>query len=318
MLLDNSQEKLTNLNLIQTYSILVQSQFNIPKLTRDDVYIANYPDFDFTYNMVLCLKNTLINSTIEKQVRAKMVDWTLEVLSHFQNGFSVSTFFRSILIFDHFVKYSQLALSNTDVHLIGIACMYIATKYEDLFFIRLTDFSNKASHGRYSCDQIQHAEMLILSECTYCISFKTYSEIIDFYFAKMFRNKTDNEIHARLKNQTTTLLIFCVHSVELNNFDYRLVAISCILLAIKYLKNHCMSQAIEVILREKKEYDKLESILAENVKTLEMTKDVLKEVKIIGKEIVRFCNNFELEFPELGQAIKITRFDNQLRDIKDI
>lgn len=202
---------------------------------RDDCFVNGYPEVDFLEGKILDLTNTLIHSRVDPAVRARMIDWIIEVFTHFQANFSFATFFRSILVLDQFLKYTVLPVVNEDVHLLGLTSMYVASKYEDMFHIRIKDFASKAAHNRFSPAQIRESENLVLSTCGYCISYKTPLEIADFYFARVFTFH-DGELVQQSRKWTVHFLVVCSFQVAFNNYDSRLIVIACALAAINYVK----------------------------------------------------------------------------------
>ena len=82
-------------------------------------------DFEKEIHMPALLEGTNINAGL----RAKMHDWIIEVLSAF--GLIDETYFLTTALFDTFIFKSD-TVDKRDVHLIGITCMYIASKHEDI------------------------------------------------------------------------------------------------------------------------------------------------------------------------------------------
>ena len=81
----------------------------------------------------------------------------IEVLTYvnFRENTSVYTFFLATLIMDLFFKNYKTSnhskkIRDKDVHVIGIACMLIATKYQDVIPISLSEFYRKVAHQEYS------------------------------------------------------------------------------------------------------------------------------------------------------------------------
>ena len=65
---------------------------------------------------------------ITSQLRAKMVDWMIEVLSSYK--MSEECFFRSVRYMDLLFKNTTRKLQVADLHLVGITAMFTAAKYE--------------------------------------------------------------------------------------------------------------------------------------------------------------------------------------------
>jgi hypothetical protein len=94
--------------------------------------------------------NALKNTDITPNLRAKMVDWMIEVMGHYAGNTTQNTWFLAVHIMDLFFKKSSKRLRDGDVHLIGIASMLIATKYEDVYHIPLQDFVQHVAHNKFS------------------------------------------------------------------------------------------------------------------------------------------------------------------------
>ena len=88
------------------------------------------------------------NHKIEDQVRTKMVDWMIEVLHAYKSD--TQTLFLSVNLMDTFIKKTSKTLDNSDIHLIGITCMYIMSKFEDVIPLRILSVHQKISHKTFS------------------------------------------------------------------------------------------------------------------------------------------------------------------------
>jgi hypothetical protein len=78
-----------------------------------------------------------------------MVDWLTEVMT--ASECSSEAFFIAIRLMDRYFKSkTEARIQVTDLHLIGITCMWIATKFEDVIPLFLTDIVNRVAHGRIS------------------------------------------------------------------------------------------------------------------------------------------------------------------------
>lgn len=99
--------------------------------------------------------NPLESHQITDDYRTKMVDWMIEVCTSF--SCSERTWFLSVALFDRYLELvkSKKVLKNADVHGIGIAAMYLATKYEDVY-----PFSSYIAFERISHKAIPQKEIL--------------------------------------------------------------------------------------------------------------------------------------------------------------
>ena len=64
-----------------------------------------------------------------------MVDWMVEVLTNFRCD--EQTFFLSISLMDRYFKWCAKAKKLDDLHLIGVTSMFIASKYEDIYPLKM-------------------------------------------------------------------------------------------------------------------------------------------------------------------------------------
>lgn len=86
-----------------------------------------------------------------KEYRTKMIDWMVEVCTSFKC--SKRTYFLAVQIFDsyfHKCKSIGRVMQNKDVHSIGVASMYIGSKYEDVYPLHSKIVSEKISHRAIS------------------------------------------------------------------------------------------------------------------------------------------------------------------------
>ena len=73
---------------------------------------------------------------------------------------------------------------NLSVHLlhqIGITCMFIASKYNEIYPIRINTFYDKIAHFKVSVQQIKQQEALILQAIDYDTSNPTILEFTQIY-----------------------------------------------------------------------------------------------------------------------------------------
>jgi hypothetical protein len=104
--------------------------------------------------------NPLKNHKITAVQRTKMLDWLVEVTFAFRCN--ERTYFLVAAIFDTYLRASQ-GLQDKDVHLLGVTCLYLGSKYEDIKALSARVIAAKISHGSFDLDQIidKHSELLM-------------------------------------------------------------------------------------------------------------------------------------------------------------
>lgn len=79
---------------------------------------------------------------------------------------AAETFFLAVSLFDRYIaavgRKCGLAVTQGDLYLIGLACILIASKFEDMRHIQLEDIITEAGHSKFSKEQILATERDIL------------------------------------------------------------------------------------------------------------------------------------------------------------
>ena len=122
----------------------------------------------------------LTRHDITEIARARMVDWMFEVIYAFK--MSEQTFFLSVQYLDRFICQVKRKLKLEELHLIGITCMFVASKYEDITPLYLKTMVKKVSHGKIKADQIMKLEREIVSTLKFKLaSVPTILEFLESY-----------------------------------------------------------------------------------------------------------------------------------------
>ena len=73
-------------------------------------------------------------------------------------------------------NHNGKVLENTDVHLVGITSIYLASKVEDVYPIPSSIMSEKIAHGVISKEQILTKEIEFLKMFNFEVNFTTHNE----------------------------------------------------------------------------------------------------------------------------------------------
>jgi Cyclin, N-terminal domain len=120
-----------------------------------------------------CLKSHRIN----EELRSKMVDWMVEVLSVF--NCSDRTLFLSVRLMDLFFKKENNTLGIEELHVIGVVCMMIASKYEDIKNLSMNTIYDKIGHQRLPKSYLINIEKRILQAIEYKVCIPTVLDFLD-------------------------------------------------------------------------------------------------------------------------------------------
>ena len=190
------QENINNINLgiFSTTFMNTEDNFN----TKNYFTTEEYKQLLDTYNMIEYgssileeyfieqenIKNVLEKHTITPQMRLKMVDWMVEIFTIIQTN--DITFFNAVNIMDKFFWNSEISYKPSDLHLIGICSIFIASKFCDINPIRLKFLIEKIGHMKFQKEEIIKMEEKILSNLQYDILKPTIYEFTTFFFEDLF------------------------------------------------------------------------------------------------------------------------------------
>lgn len=90
--------------------------------------------------------------------RARMVDWMTEVLNiAFKNICSDQTLFLAVSILDRYIQALEQrgqVFKASDLHITGVVCMFIASKYEDVQPLLMKTVYEKIGHSKLSKESL--------------------------------------------------------------------------------------------------------------------------------------------------------------------
>lgn len=90
----------------------------------------------------------LADHEITSALRAKMIDWMIEVLSSYK--MTEESFFRSVYLMDTYMLKCRNSLEIKDLHLIGLTAMFTATKYEEIHPLKLNTLFDKIARKKFT------------------------------------------------------------------------------------------------------------------------------------------------------------------------
>ena len=69
----------------------------------------------------------------------------------------------AINLLDRYFKNTEKELTGSDLHVSGIVCMFIASKYEDVIPLLMRTIINKIGHNKFEVPLIEPKELDILN-----------------------------------------------------------------------------------------------------------------------------------------------------------
>eukprot|EP00347_Sterkiella_histriomuscorum_P017039 403350891 len=224
--------------------------------------------------------------------RAKMIDWIIEVTHAFKC--SDQTFFLAVNImdryFDQLSKQAQASqgidnehvLQLNELHITGIVCMFIASKYEDVYPLLMKTVVKKIGHDKITDADIRKKEQEILT----CLNFKvgalpTALEFVTSYTLQIFENHDENKF---ISQMSVYLAKLTLHHEKLCYKRSSMIAAASIYVAMKI----CEQMRKRTIFNNQL----MQSLLQVSQ---------IKEQKLIkfSRKVLYLAQNFELELPGL-------------------
>ncbi|CAG9314028.1 unnamed protein product [Blepharisma stoltei] len=142
-----------------------------------------YSDYGSCIKSLLIAKETeydtsdcLANHRITEDQRSKMVDWIAEVIHIF--NCSIETFFLAVKIMDRYFKLLKRTVGIEELHVIGAASIYIASKFQDIVPLTMNTLYSKVVHCILPTSYIKKVERDILHTLNYQLDFPTVLEFL--------------------------------------------------------------------------------------------------------------------------------------------
>ena len=127
--------------------------------------------------------NSLRRLKVTPNLRARMIDWMIEVLTNFKCD--DQSFFLSVSLLDRYFKQKTEDREVSDLHIIGVTCMFIASKYEDIYPLKMKMVFEKIAHKKLPVERIKALEMDILKTIKYRIPAPTSLDFLKYYLKQV-------------------------------------------------------------------------------------------------------------------------------------
>ncbi|CAG9317626.1 unnamed protein product [Blepharisma stoltei] len=145
--------------------VLVSVDSNFYNTTLPDLllhHFKNSPD--------LSTKESLLNHSITINHRSRLLNWMIEVTSSF--GCSDNVFFLTVRLMDTYLKLTE-GLENNDLHLIGVTCMFIASKFDEVTPLKLKVIHENILFSHHSEEEVRALEGRILEVLSFKVNIQT-------------------------------------------------------------------------------------------------------------------------------------------------
>lgn len=178
----------------------------------------------------------LRQSNLSPRIRTILVDWLVDV--HAQFKLAHPALFLAVNIVDRFLATEDTVVSRSQVQLVGVACMWIAAKYEQIYPPSLGDFVY-ISANTYTSDEVLRMEALVCNKLNFVFTVPTPLQ---------FATRGIKAFHTMHPNADERITEFTHYALELALCDYgmikyrpSMVAASAVALAVIKLVCHNIS-----------------------------------------------------------------------------
>ena len=149
---------------------------------------------DIVYNLKkleISINHPLEKHEITPSLRARMVDWIIEVTSNYKCN--EQTFFLSVLLIDRYLKEKKEKVIVSEFHLIGVTSMFISSKFEDVIPLSMQLIHEKISHRKLTSEQVRITEYSILSTLNFFVQCPTSYEFLKIYLKSILNDIIEEE-----------------------------------------------------------------------------------------------------------------------------
>ncbi|CAF0775747.1 unnamed protein product [Rotaria sordida] len=178
-------------------------------------------------------------SDINSAMRTILIDWLIEVTDEYK--LNDETLFLCVQYVDRFL--STVNVTRSKLQLLGTTCMYVASKYEEMYPPALEEFSF-ITDNTYETKHILRMEQIIMKMLNFSLSGPTCYTFLQHYLITLKssistddnNNNDDHKCLIMLSNYLCTLTL--LHDRPFSSYRSSIIAASCLLFAIQLLKQY--------------------------------------------------------------------------------
>ena len=159
---------------------------------------------------------------INEKMRAILIDWLIDI--HYNFNLKKETLFQTIWLIDTYISYEQIPRSK--FQLLGIACLLISCKYNEVYYPRIIEFINITAKA-YEIKELLKMEQDILKRLDFNILAPTAIQFYDI-LSKLF-NFNSKQYHLGNYFLESYLIDY-----NMTFFPSSIIALSCAYIVMKF------------------------------------------------------------------------------------
>jgi hypothetical protein len=249
------------------------------------------------------VKEFLAAHTIPANIRAKMIDWMVEVLCSYKC--SNHTFFVAVYYLDAFFKYTEKKYDINDLHLAGVASMFLAAKFEEIYPLRIKVVHEKIAHKKFSKEEIRDKETEMISALDFNCCPVT---LLSFIECSLSHINMKEVLPAKLNSHLEKL---CVYIAKMVMHDYEIIN----KFSPSYLSGACIYISLKIVQQLDNTF-KIEGPASKLKVFLDIKENEFFEC---SQQVLDLAKNFESRYQTLTNLSKFHSFslDDNAKDTKD-
>jgi len=214
----------------------------------------------------------------------------IEVLCSF--NCTPNTYFVAIDIMDSYLARTSRTLETKDIHLVGVTCMLLASKMEEIIPFKVSTVVEKMTHGKMKAKEVVECETDILST----LNFKLLETPSIFVFVEFLLVKLgfhDHEQSEDVNKVVTYITKMLMHDYGLiSKYPLKYLAASCIYICFKIIEQ------VNRDFKTKSFVEKLKLMLDLNEQTFYAS----------SESLLTLAKSFEKSYPYAKNLLKFDSF----------
>ena len=214
----------------------------------------------------------------------------IEVMNSF--SCATNTFFMSIDIMDAYLHKTPKVLDSKSIHVLGVTCMLMASKMEEIIPFKVSTVVNKMTHGKLKAKDVVECETDILLTLNFrLLDQPSLYIIVEYLLVKLGLH--DNALTADINKVVTYITKMLMHDYSLiTKYALKYLAASSIYICFKIMEQ------VNREFKTKNYVDKLKLMLELNEQTF----------YAISESLLTLAKNFERSFPTAKNLLKFDSF----------
>lgn len=123
-----------------------------------------------------------------------MLDWMVEVTSSYK--FTPKTYFSSACLMDRYFKAEEERLPITQLHIIGVTSMLIATKMDEVYPLKIKTVYEKIVHKKIEKRDLVEMEARMVQKLGFIVNSWTFYDIALFKLHQNSQSKNEEVLRA--------------------------------------------------------------------------------------------------------------------------